>query len=100
MLRVAPLVLLILAACGGGLRRVAVQILVPDLEGVETPIAGTIIVALPYDRDSVLAAMERRAGTARPNTAALDSLFHAFRGPLLAFSPPARDLGRVPGGRG
>jgi len=92
-------VLLILAACGGGLRRVAVQILVPDLEGVETPIAGTIIVALPYDRDSVLAAMERRAGTARPNTAALDSLFHAFRGPFLAFARAAWHLERVTGAR-
>src|ERR1043165_1988154 len=99
MLRVVPLVLLILAGCGGGPRRVAVQIRVPDLEGADTPLAGAVLVALPYDRDRVLPARERRAGTARPNTAALDSLFHAFRGPFLAFARTAWRLERVTGAR-
>src|SRR5438876_626768 len=95
MSRVAPLVLLALAACGGGPRQVAVRILVPDLEGSETPIPGVVVVALPYDRDSVLAALERRAGTGRPHAAELDSLFEAFRGPFLAFSRAAWRLERM-----
>jgi hypothetical protein len=95
MLRVAPLVLLALAACGGGPRQVAVRILVPDLEGSETPIPGVVVLALPYDRDSVLAALERRAGTPRPHTAELDSLFQAFGGPFLAFSRAAWRVERL-----
>lgn len=87
--------LLALAACGGGPRQVAVRILVPDLEGSESPIRGIVVLALPYDRDSVLAALERRAGTPRPHTAELDSLFRAFRGPFLAFSRTAWRVERV-----
>ena len=74
-----------LAACGGP-RRVAVQVLVPDLNGVETPLPGIEVAALPYDRDSILAALESRAGTSRPHTRTLDSLFQAFRLPFLSFA--------------
>jgi hypothetical protein len=95
MLRVASLVLLALAGCGGGPRRAAVRILVPDLEGSETPIPGVVLLALPYDRDSVLAALERRAATRRPHTAELDSLFRAFRGPFLTFARAAWRLERM-----
>ena len=84
MSRVVPLVLLFLLACGGP-RRIAVQVLVPDLRGVDTPLPGVEVAALPYDRDSVLAVLEHRAGE-RPHTRALDSLFQAFRIPFLAFS--------------
>jgi hypothetical protein len=85
MVRVAPLALLVVAACGGP-RQVAVRILVPDLEGVETPLPGIVIVALPYDRDSILTLLEHRAATKRPHTQTLDSLFQAFRGPFVRFS--------------
>jgi len=88
MPRVVPLVLLFLLACGGP-RKIAVQVLVPDLRGVETPLPGVEVAALPYDRDSVLAVLEQRAGTERPHTRALDSLFQAFRAPFLAFSRAA-----------
>ncbi len=44
------------------------------------------MVALPYDRDSVLASLEQRAGTPRPHTAALDSMFARFRGPFTAYT--------------
>lgn len=64
----------------------AVQVLVPDLGGVETPLPGIEVAALPYDRDSVLAALESRAPTGRPHTRALDSLFQAFREPFLTFA--------------
>jgi len=62
---------------------------VPDLSGVETPLPGIEIAALPYDRDSVLTALEQRAPTGRPNTRQLDSLFQAFRDPFLRFSRAA-----------
>jgi hypothetical protein len=94
MLRVAPLALLVLAACGGP-RQVAVQILVPDLEGVETPLPGIVIVALPYDRDSILTMLEHRAATKRPHTQTLDSLFQAFRGPFLRFARAAWQVEQV-----
>ena len=41
---------------------------------------------LPYDRDSILRALEARATTPRPHTRELDSLFQAFRAPFLAFA--------------
>lgn len=88
MSRVAALALLLLLACGGP-RKIAVQVLVPDLSGVATPLPGVEVAALPYDRDSVLAVLEQRAGTERPHTRALDSLFQAFRAPFLAFSRAA-----------
>jgi hypothetical protein len=44
------------------------------------------VVALPYDRDSVLASLEARAPTPRPHTAALDSMFVRFRGPFTEYT--------------
>lgn len=61
----------------------------PDLDNVETPVAGVLVSALPYDRDSLIASMEQRAPGARPHTAALDSLFRAFQAPFVAFSRAA-----------
>lgn len=66
--------------------------LVPDLNGVETPLPGIEVAALPYDRDSILQVLERRAPTGRPHTRELDSLFQAFRGPFLAFARAAWDV--------
>ena len=63
--------------------------MVPDLAGVETPIPGAVVAALPYDRDSLIETMERRAPTGRPHTQALDSLFQAFHGPFLDMSRAA-----------
>ena len=65
------------------------QVLVPDLNGVETPLPGVEVAALPYDRDSVLITLEHRAATGRPHTRELDSLFQAFRDPFLRFSRAA-----------
>jgi hypothetical protein len=88
MSRVAALALLVLASCNGP-RQVAVQVLVPDLAGTETPIPGVVVAALPYDRDSLIASMERRVPTGRPHTQALDSLFQAFHAPFLDMSRAA-----------
>jgi hypothetical protein len=59
---------------------------VPDADSVETPAAGVGIIALPYDRDSVLASLEARARRPRPHTAALDTLFAGFRGPFTTYT--------------
>jgi hypothetical protein len=65
---------------------VAVRVSIPDPASTETPAAGVGVVALPYDRDSVLESLEARARSPRPGTAALDSLFARFRGPFTAYT--------------
>lgn len=77
-----------LLACEGP-RTVSIQVTIPGIDSVETPALGVVVVALPYDRDSVLAALAARAPTPRPNTAPLDSAFADFRGPFVAFSTTA-----------
>lgn len=62
------------------------RVSIPDPASAETPAAGVGVVALPYDRDSVLASLEARARSPRPDTAALDSLFARFRGPFTAYT--------------
>jgi hypothetical protein len=91
MSRVATLALLCIIGCGSP-RPIAVQVLVPDLNGAETPLPGIEVAALPYDRDSVLTALESRAAGGRPHTRELDSLFQAFRQPFLAFARTAWQL--------
>jgi hypothetical protein len=66
-------------------RDVAVRVSIPGPDSVETPVTGVGIVALPYNRDSVLAALEARA-TPRPDTTTLDSLFRAFRVPFASYT--------------
>jgi len=66
--------------------QVAVRVSIPDPASVETPAAGVGVVALPYDRDSVLTSLEAKARTPRPNTAGLDSIFARFRGPFTAYT--------------
>jgi hypothetical protein len=53
------------------------------------------VVALPYDRDSVLRQLEARAQTPRPDTAPLESLFAAFRGPFTTYSAVTLRLGKL-----
>jgi hypothetical protein len=65
---------------------VAVRVSIPDADSLETPAAGVGVIALPYDRDSLLASLEARARRPRPNTAALDSLFARFRGPFTRYT--------------
>jgi hypothetical protein len=75
-----------LAGCDGGRHDVAVRVSIPDPASTETPAAGVGVVALPYDRDSVLQSLEARARSPRPGTSALDSLFARFRGPFTAYT--------------
>jgi len=81
----AALLAAAVAACEGS-RDLAVRVSIPGPDSAETPVSGIGLVALPYDRDSVLAALEAAAGSSRPGTAELDSLFQAFRGPFSAYS--------------
>lgn len=74
--------MVLLAACDGP-RDVTVKVTLPDMEGVETPASGVPVVALPYNRDSLLATLERAQGSPRPNMPALDSLFAEFRVPFV-----------------
>ena len=75
--------LCLLAACEKP--SVTIRATIPRLDGTEAPIPGLELVALPYDRDSVLASLEARA-TPRPHTRELDSLFAQWRGPFLRFA--------------
>ncbi len=79
------IVLLALAACGGGARQVTVTVELPDLDGTLTPVSGIAVTALPFDRDSLVRTMEARAGSSRPGTAVLDSLFARYREPFLEY---------------
>jgi hypothetical protein len=64
---------------------VHVRATVPGLDGEATPVPNLELVALPYDRDSVLAALES-AASARPHTRELDSLFALWRQPFATFA--------------
>jgi hypothetical protein len=90
--------ILLLAAIAAGCqkdRNVAVRVSIPGIESLESPAAGVGVVALPYDRDSVLASLEVRARTPRPDTRALDSLFARFRGPFVAYTGLSYEAGRL-----
>jgi hypothetical protein len=95
MSRVGSLALLVIASACSNSRTVTVQVLVPDLAGSATPIAGVVVTAIPYDRDSLIDAMERRVSAGRPHTQTLDSLFQAFHGPFLEFSRAAWNVERA-----
>jgi hypothetical protein len=86
-----------LAAAAGckSSREVAVRVSIPGTDAVETPASGVGVVALPYDRDSVLAALEARASTPRPHTAEMDTLFTRFRGPFIAYTTTAYAAGKL-----
>jgi hypothetical protein len=83
---VFPLALALLLVVSGCSSRepVAVRVTIPDLEGTETPVPGLVLTFVPYDRDSVIRALEARAGS-RPHTRELDSLFRRFRGPFTEY---------------
>jgi hypothetical protein len=79
---------LMVAALAGCEREheVAARVSIPDSDSRETPAAGVGVIALPYNRDSVLASLEASAPAPRPQTAALDTLFAQFRGPFTRYT--------------
>jgi hypothetical protein len=72
-----------------------VRVSIPGPDSLEAPAAGVGVVALPYDRDSILASLEGRAPTPRPPTAALESLFVRFRGPFTAYTSSTYAAGKL-----
>jgi hypothetical protein len=76
-------------------RDVAVRVSIPGPDSVETPVTGIGLVALPYDRDSVLSALEAKARTRRPGTKQLDSLFQAFRSPFNGYASATYRAGKL-----
>ncbi|MFN0178824.1 MAG: hypothetical protein ACKVZ0_08490 [Gemmatimonadales bacterium] len=61
-------------------RVAVVRVTIPNLDGVEVPVPGLVVAFLPYDRDSIVAALEAKSPP-RPHTRALDSLYAEFREP-------------------
>jgi hypothetical protein len=91
-------ILFLAAAALGACRtehQVAVRVSIPDADSRETPAAGVGVVALPYDRDSILATLEARARTPRPRTTELDSLFAQFRGPFTRYTTVSYRAGQL-----
>jgi hypothetical protein len=79
------LVLLALTGCRST-TSLHVRVALPAADGTVEAARGVPLVALPYDRDSVIAALAARAASPRPDTSALDSLFGAFQRPFVAFA--------------
>lgn len=84
--------LVALAACQP--RVAVVRVTIPDLEGTEVPVPNLTVTFLPYDRDSIVAALEA-AGPPRPHTRELDSLFDQFRVPYRALARLAATIERL-----
>lgn len=71
------------------------RVSIPGPDSLETPVTGIGLVALPYDRDSVLKGLEAGAKTPHPDTRTLDSLFAEFRGPFTGYSGATFRLGKL-----
>ncbi len=74
--------LILSAACRA--RTATNQASIPDFDNTDGPVPGLVVSFLPYNRDSILAALEGKADP-RPHTRELDSLFQGFRTPYVDF---------------
>lgn len=88
---------LAVAACDQP-KEVAVRVSIPGPDSVSAPVPGVGLIALPYDRDSVLRALAAAAPTPRPSTAELDSLFHQFRIPFAQYASANYEAEKLRGG--
>ncbi len=79
-------VVLALAACSGGGREVQVEVNIPGPDSVDAPLAHLTLVALPYDRDSVLRVLQGDRQRPPAVVAQLDSLYARFRAPFGAYA--------------
>lgn len=59
---------------------------IPGPDSTEAPLPSVAVVALPYDRDSVIRALEAAATAPKPSTQELDSLFQSYRTPFQRYS--------------
>jgi hypothetical protein len=78
--------LLVLLVAGCTEPATTVVITVPDREGKETPVATQEVVVLPYDRDSVVAALTAQAVSPQPDPAPLVRLLDSLRLAYAAYS--------------
>jgi len=90
------LLALAVAACDGP-HDVAVRVSIPGPDSVSAPAAGVGLIALPYDRDSVLRALTAAAPTRRPSTAELDTLFQKFRAPFSEYATASLEAEKLRG---
>jgi hypothetical protein len=88
------MLLLALAACQST-TRVHVRALIPSTDGQLEPTPGVALVALPYDRDSIIAALAANATSPRPDVSSLDSLFARFQRPFAAYAVAADKSARL-----
>lgn len=88
------MLLLLLAVACDAPRDVTVIASIPGLESSGGATPDFAFVALPYNRDSLIAALEARATSPRPSTAALDSLFARYRGPFAAYTSLVAEANR------
>ncbi len=86
-----PAVLVLAAACSSG-REVQIEVFIPGPDSVDAPVAQLRLVALPYDRDSVLATFAEKRPRPERESRQLDSLFAAFRGPFTTYASAAYRL--------
>lgn len=66
-----------------------IEVVIPGPDSVDAPVARLGLVALPYDRDSIIAALEARHPRPAVMTRQLDSLFQAFRTPFAVYASAA-----------
>lgn len=78
-------VALTLAACTRG-REVQVEVAIPGPDSVDAPVAHIQLIALPYDRDSILKALQGDRLRPEPLTTTLDSLYTRFRKPFGVYA--------------
>lgn len=74
-----------LVGCEGAAHTVTVKVRIPDLSGDPAPTPGVPVTAAPFDRDSLLRALEGPNAGVLPARAALDSLFALYRPAFLDF---------------
>ncbi len=87
---------LAVAACDQP-KEIAVRVSIPGPDSVAAPVPGVGLIALPYDRDSVLRALAASAPTPRPSTAELDSLFRRFRVPFAEYASVSYETEKLRG---
>ena len=86
------MLLVALVACKP--RDVVIQVAIPGPDSVDAPVAKLGLVALPYDRDSLLATFEAKNPRPAALTQQLDSLFQAYRAPFTTISTTFQSCGR------
>lgn len=89
MVRWLIVVALTLAACSNSGREVQVEVNIPGPDSVDAPLAHLQLRALPYDRDSLLKAIQGDRQRPAQVVAQLDSLYTRFRKPFGAYAREA-----------